>query len=200
MNEDIARTPREMVDVPGLFKRSWALFQSKPIEHLVASLIVLVLSVISLGVLLGPLMVGQIRMIEKQERGEDPRIEDVFTGFGNFGAAFLTTLILFVGMIIGLVLLVVPGLVVGAAWSFALWFVALEDASAVDALGRSWQLLKAHALSVVVLIVLLAVVNVLANTIIVTALITTPLTMIFWTLAFQDMLATSAARGQNLAD
>jgi uncharacterized membrane protein len=200
MNEDIARTPRDMVDVAGLFKRTWALFQSKPIEHLVASLIVLVLSVVSLGVLLGPLMVGQIRMIEKQERGEDPRIEDVFTGFGNFGAAFLTTLILFVGMAIGLVLLVVPGLVVGAAWSFAIWFVALEGASAADALGRSWQLLKAHTLSVVVLIVLLAVVNVLANTIIVTALITTPLTMIFWTLAFQDMLATSAARGQTLTD
>jgi uncharacterized membrane protein len=200
MNQDIARTPREMVDVSGLFKRTWALFQSKPIEHLVVSLIVLVLSVVSLGVLLGPLMVGQIRMIEKQERGEDPRIEDVFAGFSNFGAAFLTTLILIVGMVIGLVLLVVPGLIVGAAWSFAIWFVALEGASTSDALARSWQLLKAHTLSVVVLIVLLVVVNLLANTIIVTTLITTPLTMIFWTLAFQDMLATSAARGQTLAD
>jgi uncharacterized membrane protein len=189
-----------MVDVSGLFKRTWALFQSKPVEHLVAGLIVLVLSVVTLGVLLGPLMVGQIRMIEKQERGEDPRIEDVFAGFSSFGAAFLTTLILFVGIAIGLVLLVLPGLLVGAAGSFALWFVALEGASAVDALEGSWRLLKAHTASVVVLIILLAVVNVLANTVIVTALLTTPLTMIFWTLAFQDMVATSAARDQALTD
>lgn len=200
MNDNIARTSREMVDVRGLFERSWGLFKARPIEHLVVSLIVLVLSVVSLGVLLGPLMVGQIRMIEKQERGEDPRIEDVFTGFSSFGSAFVTTLILFVGLLIGLLLLVVPGLILAAAWSFALWFVALEDASSVDALASSWALLKAHTLSVVVLIVILAAVNLLANTLVLAALITTPLTMIFWTLAFQDMLATSAARGQMLSD
>jgi uncharacterized membrane protein len=197
MNEQIARTPKQMVDVAELFKRSWALFQSKPVEHLVASLLVLVLSVISLGVLLGPLSVGQIRMIEKQERGEEPRIDDVFTGFSRFGSAFLTTLVFFIAMTIGAVMLVVPALFVGVAWGFALWFVALEGATPSEALGGSWQLLKSQTASVIVVLLVMGAVNLIASSVVLATLLTAPLTMIFCTLAFQDMQTVGSASGQG---
>lgn len=187
MNE-IARTSKEMVDIAKLFQRSWALFQSKPVEHLVAGLIVLALSALTLGVLFGPLSVGQIRMIEKQQRGETPRIEDVFAGFSSFGPSFLTSLILFVAVFVGMLLLVLPGLFVGLAWGFAIWFVALEGASTSAALSGSWQLLKNHTASVVVVFVLLAVVNAVASSVVLATLLTAPLSMIFCTLAYQEMV------------
>jgi uncharacterized membrane protein len=188
MDEDISRTSKEMVDVADLFKRTWALFQSKPVEHVVAGLIVLVLSIVTLGVLLGPLSVGQIRMIEKQQRGEDPRIEDVFSGLSSFGPAFLTTLIFFILMTVGLMALVLPGLFVAVAWGFALWFVALEGASPSEALAASWQLLKDHTASVVVVLIVMGVVNAIASSVVLAVVLSTPLTMIFCTLSFQDMV------------
>jgi uncharacterized membrane protein len=187
MDEQIARTPKDMVDVAELFKRTWALFQAKPVEHVVAALIVIALSVVTLGVLLGPLSVGQIRMIEKQLRGEEPRIEDVFGGFDSFGAAFLTTIVFLVVFTIGLALLVLPGLFICVAWGFALWFVALERASTADALSASWQLLKSHTGSVIVVLLLMAVVNAIASSVLLATVLTAPLTMIFSTLAFQEM-------------
>jgi uncharacterized membrane protein len=193
MNE-IARTSKEMIDLGKVFQRSWALFQSKPVEHLVAGLIVIALSAVTLGVLFGPLSVGQIRMIEKQQRGETPRIEDVFAGFGSFGASFLTTLILFVAVFVGMLLLVLPGVFVGLAWGFAIWFVALEGASPSAALSGSWQLLKNHTVSVIVVFVLLGVVNAVASSIVLATLLTAPLSMIFGTLAFQEMVGSEAHR------
>jgi uncharacterized membrane protein len=184
-----------MVDIGGLFKRSWALFTAKPLEHLVASLIVMVLGTVTLGVLLGPLAVGHIRMVDKQTRGEAPRIEDVFSGFDSFGAALLAGIIFAVAVTIGMILLVVPGLFVIAAWSYAFWFIALKGSSATDALGEAWHLLKTQAGSVLVVLVLMAVVNAVAGSIVFATLLSAPLSVIFCTLAFQDMTGSSPTAG-----
>jgi uncharacterized membrane protein len=192
MHEDIRRTAKDMVDIGDLFKRSWALFAAKPVEHIVAALIVMVLGTVTLGVLFGPLAVGHIRMVDKQTRGEDPRIEDVFSGFDSFAAALIAGVIFLVAVTIGSLLLVLPGLFVIAAWSFALWFIALKQTSGVEALGASWNLLKTQAGSVLVVLVLMAVVNAVAGSIVLATILSAPLSLIFATLAFQDMSASSA--------
>ena len=184
MDERSDKLPRDMLDVGALAKQSWALFTSKPLEHIVASLIVIALGTVSLGVLIGPLCVGQIRMIDRQRQGDDIRIEHVFSGFDRFAPAFLTTLIMLVAVSIGLVLLVVPGVVLMVAWGFALWFVALEGSSALEALSASWALLKQNTASVLLVILLSVVVNSLGSTILLGAILTAPLSFIFTTLAF----------------
>lgn len=193
MQENIRSTTKDMVDVGALAKRSWALFTAKPLEHLVAGVIVMVLGGVTLGILLGPLAVGHIRMVEKQTRGEDPRIEDVFSGFNSFGAALLAGIIFAVAVMVGMFLLVLPGLFVIAAWSFAFWFIALKGSSATDALGESWNLLKTQAGSVLVVLVLLAVLNAVAGSIVLATLLSAPLSVIFATLAFQEMTSSSAS-------
>ena len=198
MNEQIARTSKDMVDIGKLFQRSWGLFQAKPVEHILASLVVFVLSMLSLGLLFGPLSVGQIRMIEKQQRGESIAVNDVFAGFSSFGPAFLTSLIILIGVFIGTLLLVLPGLLVGLAWGFAIWFVALEGASPTAALSGSWQLLKNHTVSVLVVFVLLGVVNAVASSIVLATLLTAPLSMIFGTLAYQEMVGARQLGGSSL--
>lgn len=184
MDERNDKLPRDVLDLAGLGKESWSLFTRKPLEHIVASLIVIALGTVSLGVLIGPLCVGQVRMIDRQRRGEDIRIEHVFSGFDSFAPAFLTTLIMLVGVSIGLVLLVIPGLFLMVAWGFALWFVALERASAIEALSASWTLLKENTASVLLVIVLSVIVNSLGGSILLGTVLTAPLSFIFTTLAF----------------
>ena len=176
------------LDFTALLKRSWGLFQERPLEHLVAGLVVVALSAATLGLLAGPLLVGHIRMIERQQRGEPIRIEDVFAGFRDFAPAFVTSLIVLVAVMLGTLLLVLPGLFVAAAWSFALWFVALHRASSGEALRASWELLKAQASSVVVVLLLAFVANAVAGSVLLATLLTAPLSTIFCTLAFQELV------------
>jgi len=176
-----------MVDVAGLSKRCWELFAEKPIEHVLVNLIVVVLGAVTLGLLLGPLYVGQIRMIEKQQRGESISVQDAFGGFDSFAPAVLVTLCLLVCASIGMALLVVPGLVVMAAWAFAYYFIARDGSSASEALAGSWNLLKTQTVSVLLVLLLVIVVNAIAATVVLAALLAGPLTAIFCTLAFQDM-------------
>jgi hypothetical protein len=186
MNQEIERPPGEMVDIAGLVKQSWSLFAKKPLEHVLGSLIVAVLGTLTLGVLLGPLAVGQIRMIDKQRRGEDIRVEDVFSGFSSFAPAFVASLVFVVGVGIGL-LLVVPGVVLALAWAFALWFVALQRATATEALADSWALLKAQPSSVLLVLVVVLLLNLLGGAVLLGTLLTGPLSFIFATLAFHEL-------------
>jgi len=187
MNPDIRSDGKAMVDVAGLFKRCWALFSQKPVEHVLVSLIVVVLGSLTLGLLLGPLYVGQLRMIEKQQRGESISVQDAFSGFDSFAGSLLVTLCIFVCASIGMVFLVVPGLVVIAGWSFAYYFIARDRASASEALGGSWNLLKTQTVSVLLVLLLVIVVNCVAATFVLASLLVGPLSAIFCTLAFQDM-------------
>jgi hypothetical protein len=191
MSESIQGVSSETVDVVSLFKRSWALFSQQALEHVVASLIILVLSPLSLGILLGPLSVGHIRMVDKQQRGETIVIGDVFSGFSSFAPACIVSLIFFVCVAIASFILVLPGLFLIAAWGNCLFFVALHGASTIEALGRSWNLFKAHTASVILVFALLGVANAVASSVVFAVLLTLPLTTIFSTLAFQDMLARS---------
>lgn len=186
MSNAIVNPPQ--LDFTALLKRSWGLFQERPLEHLVAGLVVVALSAATLGLLAGPLLVGHIRMIERQQRGEPIRIEDVFAGFRDFAPAFVTSLIVLVAVMLGTLLLVLPGLFVAAAWSFALWFVALHRASSGEALRASWELLKAQASSVVVVLLLAFVANAVAGSVLLATLLTAPLSTIFCTLAFQELV------------
>jgi len=195
MHDDIQKATKDMVDIGGLFKRTWTLFAAKPVEHIVAALIVMALGTVTLGVLFGPLAVGHIRMVDKQTRGEQPRIEDVFSGFDSFGASFLAGIIFAIAVTVGMLLLVVPGLFVIAAWSYTFWFIALKRSSATEALGASWQLLKTQAGSVLVVLVLVAVASAVAGSTVIAVLLTTPLSLIFCTLAFQDMEGNSTRPG-----
>jgi uncharacterized membrane protein len=176
-----------MIDVASLFRRCWGLFSQKPLEHVLVSLIVVVLGSLTLGVLLGPLYVGQIRMIQKQQRGDSISVQDAFGGFDSFAGALLVTLCIFVCASIGSVLLVLPGLVVIAAWSFAYYFIARDHASAAEALAGSWNLLKTQTASVLVVLLLVIVVNCVAATFVLASLLVGPLSAIFCTLAFQDL-------------
>src|SRR5258708_17276329 len=58
-----------------------------------ATLVVALLSVVTLGVLGGPLLMGLFRMAFKTMRGERPEIGDLFKWQGRFLQAFLTFLI-----------------------------------------------------------------------------------------------------------
>ena len=69
------------------------------------------------------------------------------------------TLLVSIGAGLAAILLIVPGLYVGARWYLAQPLVLLEGCGIIEAMNRSWQLTEASAWPLVGTIVILAVPN-----------------------------------------
>jgi hypothetical protein len=59
---------------------------------------------------------------------------------GRFGAIWGMNILAGLGMLLGLVLLIVPGIYVGVSWMVALPVLMIEKARVTDSLQRSWRL------------------------------------------------------------
>ena len=107
------------------FERGWNIFKDNAGLLVLSSLIVIALTLLTLGVLGGPLAAGMIlivlRLVDRAE--PKPQAGDVFQGFQYFLQAFLFLLVYVVVDIVGSsILMVVPliGLLVSMAYSAAL--------------------------------------------------------------------------------
>lgn len=89
-------------------------FKKDPVTHIVATLLVIIIGNVSAGLLLGPMIVGYMRLIKIQEDGGTPQIGDVFKGFDDFVPALLAGLVSGILVAIGFMLCILPGLLIMA--------------------------------------------------------------------------------------
>ncbi len=79
-------------------------------------------------------------------------------------------LIVVVGVVAGLFLLIIPGLVLLAAWSLVAPAVVLEERGVIESLGRSWRLVKSDLLRVVAVVVITIALAIVFSVVIVSLL------------------------------
>ncbi len=88
-----ARMEHPPISVGDWLSQGWHLYSRHGFLMSLASLLGGLFSVMTLGVLSGPLMMGMYRMAFKIMRGERPEINDLFDWKGRFLQAFLASLI-----------------------------------------------------------------------------------------------------------
>ncbi len=115
-------------------------FKKNVLTHVVCTLLVMVVAGISAGLLAGPMMVGYMRMIERETRGEAVQIGDVFRGFDDFVPAFVAGLISSLVVSLGFMLCFIPGLLVMALPPVALFLVARGERDGVAAFSQAWSI------------------------------------------------------------
>jgi len=178
--------------VQDTLSEAWSLFTSDFVLWIIAGLILLVVTVVSLGILGGPMTVGFIQLVERRRRGEPVSATDIFDGFEHFGASLIASILICVGVTIGMVLLVLPGLLFGLAMSFAFHAIAIDDNDATGALGKSFELIKKDfALSAVFLVIVL-VLSGIGGAVGFGILLTMPFTLILMTFAYHRLSALRA--------
>ena len=128
------------VSVGACLSGAWDVFKKNPLTHVVASLLVGVVSSVSSGLLTGPMVVGYMRMVAKEQRGEAAQIGDVFRGFDDFVPAFVAGLISLLVVSLGLMLCLLPGLLILALPSVALSLVAQGEKDGVAAFNQAWRI------------------------------------------------------------
>lgn len=99
-----------------------------------------------------PLALGMAGFYLKIARNQDAEIADLFEGFKNYGAAFVTYLLLGFGVVIGLLFLIVPGIMLALGWSQAFYIINDEpEINGVDALKKSWHMMDGRKMDLLIL-------------------------------------------------
>ena len=156
---------------PGhLFARSWPLFKEN-MGLLVGAFVVYSIlvgmgsnaagdgsgSLLSLVafVLTGPLTAGLYAMMLHVHRHEPVVFPDLFEGFREFGRAFGVYVLSFLAVVLGLILLIVPGVILAVGLWPALFLVMDDDLGVMDALKEAWAMTDGYRLQLFVLGVVL---------------------------------------------
>lgn len=176
--------------VESSLSEGWALFKDDVVLYVVATLLVFVISALSLGLCAGPMFVGFIKLVRKRMRGEEGTATDVFDGFSEFGASLIAMILIGVGVIIGSMLLVLPGVIFAFITAFTFHAIALDGDGATAAIGNSYTLIKENLAPSLVLLLIVAVLNAIGGSIIFGSLLATPFSLIVMTFAYQRLRGT----------
>jgi hypothetical protein len=135
-----AGTPAVGLDLGLALKRGWQLFVKDLGPLIVGSLIACLLTVVTLGILGGPLFAGLVGMVVGRVRdGRQARVGDVFAGFDRFWSYFFAALVL--TLLIGIAsITIVGGLFLATIWFYVFPFMVDRGMSFGDALTASKEL------------------------------------------------------------
>lgn len=130
-----------------------------PVTHIVTSLLIGIVGGATAGLLTGPMMVGYMRMIKREDEGFKAEIADVFKGFDDFVPALLAVLLSSIIVGIGFMLCFVPGLLIMALVPVATYLVAVGEKDGINAIKRAWDAVKANLLSAFLCGLVLAIIG-----------------------------------------
>jgi hypothetical protein len=137
-----AATPtyqRPRLDIGLAFKKGWDAFTSDIVPFLVGSLIAGLLTILTLGILGGPLVAGLYNMaIRRMRDGRRAEIGDVFSCFDRFWSYLWAAIVLVV--LIGLAsLTIVGGVLLATIWFYVFPFMVDRRMGLTDAMSASYH-------------------------------------------------------------
>jgi len=103
-------------------------------------------------ILAGPLYLGFSYYFLNFKRGNNPKLEDLFSGFKNLGGSVSLYFIMLIFILLWSLLLLIPGIIAGIRYSMS--FYALcdnPDSGAMNALNKSKELMKGNKMQLFLL-------------------------------------------------
>jgi hypothetical protein len=83
---------------------------------------------------------GFIRLFLKAARNEGPQIADLFSGGRYLVPGIIASLLVALGVSLGFLLLVVPGVILSLGWMFTQLLLVDKNLGPVDAIKESWRI------------------------------------------------------------
>ncbi|MFC1971303.1 hypothetical protein ACFLV0_05205 [Chloroflexota bacterium] len=96
----------------------------------------------------GPIDYGVSFAYLKASRSDKLEIKDVFEAFNNYWNAVLASLLVFVIVGIGLIILVIPGIIFSCKLVFTPYLVVDRKMEVIEAVKESWRMTSGHAWTV----------------------------------------------------
>jgi hypothetical protein len=178
------------------FKKHLALAWDSTLSFIVPmvlmTLVMLLVSFFSLGILAPVTMAGYMHAVLLVVReGREPKIGDIFSFMRLFLPLFVFSLLAFIAIIIGFVLLVLPGLALALLLAFgAVYMLPLmtdRNMGLIDALRESFRMaFKVNLGEHVVVVLIYWLIQAIGGTVAVGVLFTTPIATLFLMSVFEE--------------
>lgn len=152
------------------------------------------------NVLLGPFLLGMYKMDLAIVRNKETHLGELLTGFENFLPAFVANILIQVAFLIGLSLLVIPGLLVLLTYTTTYLFLLEKKPGMWDAMEASRKLIWGNRKRWLTLGVMILGIN-LAGLLffLVGLLVTIPYTHLLITMAYDEDTAREAEEARRMA-
>lgn len=86
--------------------------------------------------------IGQFRVAIAAARGEEFQFARFFSGFDRLLPGILVSIVVYLGIILGLVFLIIPGIIISLGWSMVLPLLSDSRAGLGEMLSESWHATK----------------------------------------------------------
>lgn len=136
--------PQMMDDAKASLSGNWGLAVGTTVVYI---LVAAASNIVPFGILLlaGPLAVGLAGFFLNIARGREAELGNIFDGFQSFGNALGTYLLMLVAIMVGFMLLVIPGIILSFGLSQSMFILADNpDMGPVDVLKKSWKIMDGH--------------------------------------------------------
>ncbi len=121
------------------FKKDWIIFS-------VSTIIVLAVSIVTLGLLAAPMYAGLGSMFVNSTKGRKPVFNDLFIYSGKFFFMLVMGFLIAVPVIIGCFLLVIPGLILATFWMYSIYAMAFDNKGIIESMKTSWNFVAKNGL------------------------------------------------------
>jgi hypothetical protein len=166
-------------------ERSWDIMLKNLVMLIFMTLVMLVISIVTLGILAPVISAGYVHAIIQLVRDRrEPRMDDLFSQMRLFLPLLGFCILLTVAVIIGFTLIIIPGFLVVLAAAFScLYILPLmtdRQMGLIDALKTSWQMaVKENVADHVVVVILFFGLMAIGSSVFIGALFTQPFATIF---------------------
>ncbi|MGD8561369.1 MAG: hypothetical protein PVG03_02495 [Desulfarculaceae bacterium] len=192
------------MDFNRYFSKAWKLTISNIVSLILLTLVMTILSFLTLGILAPVMLAGYMQAILLMVRqGREPVVGDLFSQMRLFLPLFIFGLVCFFLVFIGLILIVVPGLIIGLAITYyCLYLIPLmtdRRLGLMDAIKQSIAMARQVSFGEhLVLVIIFLGISALGGAVMFGTLFTQPLATVILLLAYNDRVqaGTSGSAGQ----
>jgi len=174
--------PPEDLNIEKIFQDAFRTMVDQIVACIVNTMLVGVscvfLAITVIGILAIPAVLGgYVESMIRMARGEKVGIGDFFkTGFNRFGTLLGTTILSFLGIIIGFLCLIIPGIYLMIRWYFLYQNIVDRDASVFESFKQSSDMVAGQFWIILTLVILIAVIQAIGGTLVIGTIVTIPYT------------------------
>ena len=187
------------IDIVGWFFEAWQIFKSGWQVYMLTALVFMAVNILAqlipFGGLIvsGPMVCGIFMVISDHLEGRGYKLGRLFGGFAYFVPALSSSLLILIFTVMGLVLLVIPGLIFGSWYLFTYLFIIDRGMDFWPAMEASRKLAFNDIVGFALFFLVIGIVNFLGFLFFfVGTLVTVPLTFIATYVAYRKLVGLQA--------
>jgi len=144
-----------------VFIKSWEAFSNNFVVLILGAILAFLISL--LIVPFPPMIVGFYMLCNNVAKGKKAQVSDIFKGFNYFFSSWGLIIVWALGVLVGLILLVIPGILLIILWQFAIAIFVIENKGIMKSLRKSYDIGKENFGFAVIFIILIMILNIIGG-------------------------------------